>query len=346
MKPQTYFASVLSSVLVLVASAWGIAWWLEPLCGDLTRIGGFAERDFGVNAPQLEFHPLVSTYGDWDRPVDVLVIGDSFANRPVRQWQNWLAVQTGWRIHTLDKNKVSLDALLASAQYRQQPPRVVIWNVVERDLLYEYGKNGGDCQPYVPLAEGEPLIRHPSWQAPVPPVPIARPTGWSGLNPGFPSIWLWKSVLRALGLEASKTLRVPLARSDLFSSRAATELLVYRDDLLKQSWKAADLQRIRCGFARLASRFEANGVTRFVSALAPDKSSAYQAWLADKSALPQSRLPELLEHFPIPDARLDRALTAAITAGTRDVYLPNDTHWGTAGQQAVAESVLDLLLHR
>lgn len=47
-----------------------------------------------------EFEPLPSSFGEWTQPVDILVIGDSFANlRPAQQWQNHLVARTGWRVH-------------------------------------------------------------------------------------------------------------------------------------------------------------------------------------------------------------------------------------------------------
>lgn len=39
--------------------------------------------------------------------------------------------------------------------------------------------------------------------------------------------------------------------------------------------------------------------------------------------------------------RLDRVLADAVKHGTRDVYLPNDTHWGSAGTRLAAEFVAD-----
>jgi hypothetical protein len=41
--------------------------------------------------------------------------------------------------------------------------------------------------------------------------------------------------------------------------------------------------------------------------------------------------------------RADIALRAAIAAGTRDVYLPNDSHWSTTGSRLVAQTVIDYL---
>jgi hypothetical protein len=37
------------------------------------------------------------------------------------------------------------------------------------------------------------------------------------------------------------------------------------------------------------------------------------------------------------------ALRSAIAAGTRDVYLPDDSHWSTTGSRIVAQAVLRYL---
>jgi hypothetical protein len=344
MQPRRYFILVMSLGLALVAATYALAWWLQPLYGDLTRIGGYSERDFGWNLPMQEFTPLAASWGGkgYEQAVDILVLGDSFANlRPNQQWQNWLAARTGLRIRTLDVHQVDLSQLVASSLYRAHPPRVVIWNTVERDLLDEASLNDGRCffpawPPLITAMDAHPLA--------VAPQLVSRPTGPTGVNPGFARTWLWKTLLRnTAGLVRGDSLRVTLKRGNLFTSRTSNELLIYRRDLNKRRWRDSDNPRIRCSFAALAERFEANGVTRFVTALAPDKSSAYRPWLGEPESLPESRLPALLERFPVPDARLDLVLAEAIMRGEKDVYMPDDTHWGAAGQALAADAILQLL---
>lgn len=345
MRPRRYVILTLVATLGLIAGAYGLAWWLQPVYGDLVRIGGHAERDFGWNVAMREFSPLAATWGGtrYERPVDILVLGDSFANlRPHMQWQNWLAAKTGWRIHTLDKHHVDLDALIASPAYRASPPRVVIWNTIERDLKDEYGDNDGHCGRLLPTSPGAPLpVARPTTAISV---DFMRPLGANDLNLGFARIWLGKALLRRVtGGSHDETRLLRLQRDDLFTSRAANELLFYHHDLNKRTWRDADLDPIRCGFAAMAARFEANGATRFFTALAPDKSSAYRPWLVDPAQMPESRLPALMQGFPVPDARLDRVLEQAIARGTKDVYMPDDTHWGTVGHVLAADAILSLL---
>lgn len=340
MSPRRFFSLALAIALALVAGMHGLAWWLQPVYGDLTRIGGHAERDFGWNEPMLEFEPLLATFDVWEHPVDVLVLGDSFANlRPRQQWQNWLAARTGWRIHTLDKHRVDVGQLIASELFRRYPPRVVIWNNIERDLKAEYSASEATCDPPVSHVE-EPLHIQASDAQPR---PLLRTSTLSEMNPGFARRWLLKSIQHSLARDVDDALRAHLVRSDLFSNRLAGEVLLYRRDFVRAAWSSSDLGRIRCGYANLARQFQANGVTRFVTALAPDKSSAYQPWLARHDSLPASRLNEVLDSFPVPDARLDAALSKAIANGTRDVYLPNDTHWGSSGHRLAAEAILAML---
>lgn len=343
MQARTFSLSVVGSTLALVAAAWMLAWWLQPVYGDLTRLGGYAERHFGWNEPVLEFDPLPATFGEWKRPVDILVIGDSFANlRPAQQWQNHLAMRTGWSVHTVDVHRVDPDALIASPLFAEHPPSVVIWNVVERNLADDHATVARSCAAY---RAGPPAALPAPAAMPESAHPVSRPVSLADVNPGFARIWLHRAVLRALlGRQAGDTVHVELARANLFSSREPAALLVYEDDFRKAAWNDEHLRRIRCALVDIAMRFQANGRTTFISALAPDKSSAYRAWARDPAQLPPARLGELLDALPVPDARLDLAVHDAVARGVVDVYMPDDTHWSTAGHVLAAQVIMERLL--
>ena len=55
---------------------------------------------------------------------------------------------------------------------------------------------------------------------------------------------------------------------------------------------------------------------------------------------------EIAKHPELHAPRLDVALRKEIERGTQDVYLPNDTHWGSAGHQAVASHLKKYLIDR
>lgn len=343
MRARTFSILVVASTLLLVAASWLLAWWFEPLYGDLTRLGGYPERDFGWNQAVDEFDPAIASFGEWTSPVDILVIGDSFANlRPRQQWQNLLAARTGWQIHTLDVHHVDVDQLVRSPIYAANPPKVVIWNVVERDLVDEFGRERTECP--------EAVITPPVGLAAPAPLPsrsgaVMRPRSWSSVNPGFVRTWIYHQAMRlATGADSGGTVRLQLARKDLFSSRSSDQLLVYELDQRKGAWRPADLDAVRCALGRIASKFQANGITAFVTALAPDKSSAYRPWLREPEKFTETRLPHLLERLPVPDARLDVAVRKAVSRGVKDVYMPDDTHWSGAGQALAAEAIMELLV--
>lgn len=341
MNPRRYFFATLTSSLILVAAIFGLAWWLEPISGDLTRIGSYAERDYGWNLAQERFEPLLHHFGAYDRRYDMVVIGDSFANSGGgSQWQNFVANRTGWSILTLDVHKTTIRDLLATPAFRLIPPNVVILNVVERDLD-EFEADTTECSVGVLTSQHSALPLHP-----IAATPNRRerlgPMQWADTNPGFARRYLWNNILRrTLGLDTTDVIKLPMHRHDFFSSRRADEILVYRIDARKAAWDSDRIARIRCGMVDIEKRFVAAGVRQFVLAIAPDKSSAYRPWLKDPAQVVPSRIPEIRRGLKIAEAPLDLRLGHAIADGAKDIYLPNDTHWGSAGHKLVAEAILD-----
>ena len=52
---------------------------------------------------------------------------------------------------------------------------------------------------------------------------------------------------------------------------------------------------------------------------------------------------EIAKHRELNVPNLNVALKNEIARGTWDVYLPNDTHWGSAGHRTVARSLREYL---
>ena len=76
---------------------------------------------------------------------------------------------------------------------------------------------------------------------------------------------------------------------------------------------------------------------------APDKLTAYADFVSDRKLRNLSALAELSKQNPDSMPRVDLALKSAIAQGVQDVYLPNDTHWGSIGNQIAAETLLATL---
>lgn len=57
LRHRFYVCALVASFVIVVAGLLFSSTLLQPFSGDLTRIGGLSERDFGWNAPQRKFVP-------------------------------------------------------------------------------------------------------------------------------------------------------------------------------------------------------------------------------------------------------------------------------------------------
>ncbi len=330
----------LLSVLVVCLGA-----WLEPLDGDLTRLGGYPENDFGWRGTQVGFSPELAPFGVLGDSYDVVVIGDSFSIPPgVRSgepradrgyWTDFFVQLTGLNVGTFHREMLGPEDLLRSDAWRTAPPRLLVLEYAERNL------------GLVPLAavpcEGRPDRGGPDLpRRPVPAVArtYVRDTGHRiGTTAIDASIdFLIKAVPRwVAGVNTTQVLHYDLTRSDLFSNRRAGELLVYANELRRARTPVAELERIGCTLLNLQEQVEANGWTRFVLMVAPDRSVVYSAWLP---GLHLPNMTDILARTPgLQLLRLDHEMSAATAEGVQDVYAPNDTYWASVGKQIAAEAL-------
>jgi hypothetical protein len=174
---------------------------------------------------------------------------------------------------------------------------------------------------------------------------VERNTGWSEIKPEYVLKYLRNELTRSLGGDVpTDAPKLQLSRPAPFSSANRHELLVYKDDLRKVSWwREMPLAEKVCRIEGLRKRIEENGQTRFVLMLAPDKLTAYADFLSDSSLRDASALSRLADQLPQIAPRLDWTLISAIRQGVEDVYLPDDTHWGSTGHRIAAETLLAFL---
>jgi hypothetical protein len=337
--------ALLSAGIALAA-----ALWLQPLAGDLTRLGGYSENDFGWNGTEAVFVPPLAHSG-FSGHDDIVVLGDSFSmrNTPSRQtqaggfWTDFLAADTGLSVGVFDADTMTVERLLDSEAFRRNPPSLVILEIVERSLRNRLGGGPASCEVDGPAAaitiEGQPMERLPD--------PVSRATKQRLTSESIDTAvdFLRKTLLHWIFPQgSSQVLRLPLSRMGLFSSRRQDTLLVYAEDRAKASWSQSDWAAIRCRLMTYQHGVEANGTTRFAFLMVPDKSWAYAPYLPD---YPWQI--DAIDHLSFGDSlnmpRVDLALRSAIGAGVRDVYLPDDTHWGSAGSRIAAE-VVSRYLHQ
>jgi len=318
----------------------------EPLSGDLTRIGWFAENEFGGTLPQHRFVPPLAPAASLDRSYDIIAIGDSFTAEeynPGTAWPQVLARDTGLAVGVFDSGVEPLERVLGSASYREHPPAALIYEVVERSLVPRH--RGGDPQSCVAtIATPKPRLAI----APLAVVPetVMRPTTrrWDDWPASYAMNFMLQNTLRWWrGHEATSAVRLEMSTDGLFSSRHPRGLLVYAEDFNKASWSDADWTAAICDLARMQDRVQANGRTAFFAMIVPDKLTVYAPFLPDRRFATLSHLDRLDE---IPSVNLVRVDGALDPRSHVDLYLPDDTHWSSATHEMAADLVLRALVER
>lgn len=322
------------------------SFFLQPYDGGLTRLGGYPEKRYGWNEPQRRFNPplyrqFMTREAAYREPVDVVVLGDSFTFSDQVSWPNYFVQQTGLTLHAFRLDKTPVSQLLETELYRRHPPRVLIYETVERELWNRLHDPQAGCvlRPF-PAGTARPLR-----PLAVHPQPFARDTRAAMLDFSLSIDVLSKVIPREyFGLDRTQVARLDLRQPAPFSSPERSRLLVYRDDLMKANWTPAMWETIRCNLATLQNRVQANHATYFIALIAPDKLTAYSDLLADRNLASLSRL-DLIESDPaLHVTRLNHRLRASIRDGVTDVYLNNDTHWGSNGYERVARELVEHLV--
>jgi hypothetical protein len=350
-------------VLIGVAGLFALGIYLQPLNKNsgLTRVGFYSEREFGWNKPQLIFPSTkldiptsIDDSGRYGSYHDVVLLGDSFSHIwPEMQWQNHLVATTGWSVATLNLYKIRLEQILSSQVFHDHPPRVLIFESVERNLPENLKNDTSSCgkRPTTLQSNSDDastaftLPTRPDEHLPGATQLVQRERFWSEIKLDYVRGYIWHSILRNLTGDARTEFgKVELIRPAPFSSRNQQAMLVFDQDFKKiNRWKEEGMTEMVCRIKAMQRQVEANGYTRFVLMVPPDKLTVYADFIRDKGLRDSSTLGELSGNLPEVMPRLDLALISAVREGKQDVYLPDDTHWGSNGSQIAAETLLNFL---
>ena len=318
---------------------------IEPLDGPLTRMGGFAERDFGWSGQQQTLgieDVSVPAYRDY---ADALVIGDSFSKPGL--WQAYLTRNTGLSVQTLDLGKTSFSGLLQTSVFVKNPPKIVVVESVEVFFLTKFRQASSACAT-APVQTGI----NPGLE--IKPKPVSFQTkertkaiSFNNLNLNYAWVY-WKKALtsRLSKQDNSPVALFNLTRNDLFSNRLSDQLLVYKPDLDKSSWQDQDIAAAICQLRDLQREFQANQKTVFVFVLVPDKLTAYTPYVSKQENLPKLELNQQLLQAGIQTPDLYQDIAQAIAKPEQDIYLPNETHYGSRGHEIMALSLQNYLQKR
>lgn len=349
MNIKRYNLIILVPLGIVFLILYTLALTLEPIDGDLTRTGPYLESKFGWNEPQEQFEKDIYTLEKnepYDKYYDVVIVGDSYSTMEFEyQWQNYLTLLTGLNSITFNIHSTDIDKLLTSENFRKHPPKIFIWEFVERTISLVPHRTSTDCTPgtnppsvSVSIAPIEAAV-----------IPYERDRTISFFNPNFnESSHYLKYFVRGLFVSKmgkySRTIRLPLTTGRLFSSKNDREILLFNRDFWKvQHFKKEFIERRRCYISHIQNLSQNNGKTFFVAMPVPDKTTSYEDYIEFRETK-NINLIELLDTDPrLHLMRLDRVFKKKIKEGVIDLYPPNETHWGSRGHRIVAETLIRYL---
>lgn len=346
--------------------------YFQPYWGPLTRLAGVLENDYGWNEPQeVHIKPLfriAKRLSQYDSYYDVVVVGDSFSLDEKKGWQNYFVNHSGLSLITISHH-IGLERVLESPMFRQSPPRILVVESLEQFALSRL-QGYQSISALSPATDASPGGRPNNihdltnnqrtfmTRKDLPPlgtstapstemrVDQALHYAIKALQRRF-SADMTTTELRKLwgtgtGLETDAYL-LPLRSSaeTLFSSRIRDKMLVYRLDIAKVT-DAVQVKLAAQGALHMKGTIEANGITKVVLMLFPDKLNVYAPYLQDSSVAPPSIIPILAASYPSL-LRLDMVFSNAIAEGVQDLYLPDDTHCGYKGYKLAAEQMVQAI---
>ena len=347
-KTKAYNFLVLGCVSFFVLSAVYLGFILQPLDGDLTRVGGLPEREYGWNRPQKRFPERLFSYYDPQQPlqeVDVIVLGDSFSNQKGRgfEWQNFFVARTGLRLVTYNLHEITLEDLLSQEAFKRKPPPIFIYQSAELSLDERLAAVEGDCSPSEP-ANGENLLVSKEQAYVLEPRSRELSFGANVAGRIDLAIHHIRLVMRSFaGL--SKVAVFPMERKGLFSSKSQ-DLLVYSNRVPPKEGWPLDFERLGCGLVNLKRKVESELGSVFVPVLVPSKLSVYAQHVAHAPPSFYGYIDQIIETSQIRTPEVTEALRDLVTSGKVDVYLPNNSHWGYRGHQATADSIYRFMLEQ
>ena len=120
-----------------------LSFYMEPISNELTRMGGYLENDYGWNSPQEHFiQPLFKkaySIEDYQQYYDVVVVGDSFSENESHGWLNYFSNRSGLTVISFNMISVALDEVINSPIYQEKPPKLFIYQSVERNVISRHG---------------------------------------------------------------------------------------------------------------------------------------------------------------------------------------------------------------
>jgi hypothetical protein len=368
---RRYSRVLVPAVMLPLIVALFVSLFFQPYWGPLTRLGGLLENDYGWNEPEQEFkEPLFKiahNIKEYDHYYDVVVVGDSFSHDPRKGWQNYFVKSTGLSLITLSQVPGTA-TVVTSEMFRRHPPRYLIFESLEQFSLVRLAqlKTLSPMERVVDATAHQTTHEDDRQLESIQPRFVSRDASPPLGEDTLPTIetridqslnYLTKATVRLFTSEPDseklrslwgsnkegKTFILPLRHdtASFFSSKLNNSLLVYSLDISKAT-DAAVIKSAADGAWQMKRSIEANGKTKVIMMLFPDKLSIYAPYLVDPSVAPPSIIPGLANLYP-DQIRLDEVFAKAAADKVQDLYLPDDTHCGYKGYKLAAAQLVNAI---
>ena len=338
MKPsqvKSYALLIIVPFLAVATLFWVLALLIQPVSGDLTRIGGWSENDFGWNSPQPVVR-VVANNQTITHP-DIVVLGDSFSITD-NFWQSVISRELDEKVLTFGIDSVGCINNWAHWASDDSGAKTVIIETVERLFVRRF-RSLGDCPAVTPvpadMAAGITASRRATW----PPTLDLKYLLRTAVN----SVRLYAAAGQSLrvGNTVNVAIRPGCAR---FSNKLSGRLLYYAGDDRKKRWTADEVRSAVNNVRMLQDEFTRAG-KQFIFLLVPDKSSVYQHCFVERS--PQ-RIPDATQQLILAGVNTPDLMTVFRNDSGKieDLYFPDNTHLSERGYLVLAEQVRRLLTKR
>jgi hypothetical protein len=333
-QPKSYLIIFAITAFIPIILFGILGYILQPVSGDLTRMGTLAERDFGWNTPQ----PIVQTLPSIpaEKP-DVIVLGDSFSQLNI--WQTIVTNKTNLKLitysHLTMRNPECMEQWLKSMPDQHPSAKIIIIQSTEKSFWPRFNANPLKCK-------GRGIPPHNNlFKA----TEATRPMGYQDIMPD--PIYALRAIFNMrkrfeMSTKNPGIIIEPLNRSDLFSSRRPDILLYYRGDVNQQVISPAVVQSVTSKIATFQEYAASKGI-RLIINVVPDKSSIYARFFKtpnSKAVIPDphqemtNRGIKSIDLFTLFDAQVETI---------KDLYLPNDSHLSTRGYILMGEAIASSL---
>ena len=337
MMARFYNRIIILSFIVIALPLSFFVFWLEPFSGDLTRIGGYRENEYGWNQPQKRFiqthYEVGESIKDYNKYYDIVTIGDSFSVNKEQSWQNYLALSSNLSIITFHRRAVSISELLKSKQFHETPPRIFIFEVVEHGIqtalhdisLISVGrKNINRLTPKMQFKE----VAYSKYME------AFKRNLNSSLSMDTALHYIKTCLKQRFGSRVKALPKFVENKKTLFSNSNKESILFYHLDNLKNSISLQEWSIIEKRFALAQGLIQQNGKTLFLAMIAPDKRTAYDYLLMNEGGKYKAAIDMMPGNDKIHWIDTLSELRNMIDRNVTDVYLPNDIHWGYKGYEA------------